>query len=126
MNTGLFELLDQVGWRQAVSEHGAQVRSEIDKTGAIRTDVLAWDGQRLLLDTESIDAQGKRNLVSATWRFSENAIEFTRGEVDEELVSAEQIMRIRDERTQGMDRPDFYPAKSSTPAKRTPSGRLAL
>lgn len=126
MNIDLFELLDKVGWNQAPSEYGAQVRSDLDQNGAIRTDVLAWDGARLLLDTESIDTEGNRRLVSAAWHVSENSIAFANGVVDEKPVFFEDILRARAERTHDMERPDFHPSKSSVPAPRTPSGRLAL
>jgi hypothetical protein len=122
----LIDLFKRVGWSQASSEHGTQFRSDLKPDGSMEADMVSWNGNRLTLDSERVDNQGSRSLVSAIWKFKDEEIDLLHSSVDGQDVDIEQALAAYNERTAGLGMPQFQPSKSYAPSRRTKSGHMAL
>ena len=125
MNDKARDILKTAGWQQACSEHGAQMRSDIKKDGALEADVVSWNGERLTIDSEIFDAKGIARLVFIVCVFSPD-LGVLCSKIDNEDAELERALTVYRERTKNLGRPSFHPFKTNVPVERTKSGCLAL
>ena len=123
MNENILEILEKVGWQQAYSEHGSQVRTDVSGEN-LKADVVSWDGELLTISSEVFDRHTAGPKVSIACRMSGEALEILKSTVDGVDVSLDDAILAYREQTKDQGPASFQ--STGVLAPRTKSGYLAL